>query len=492
VTTWDALVSTALIGTERRPPPATLAADVAGLLGAGLPPAPPELAVLVAAGVVAAYRRAGWVPPHHEGDVPEPAPPDDRPVASAPAVQLLELLLSGQLTVPGGPAVLAAEWLEGSARAGRRPPDRLLPALLHTATSDPSRRAATVAAGGPRLRWLAARNPDWGWATAAAGTGTGADTAIVWSTGDRDTRMRLLAELRGTDPGRGRALVEETWSGETGKDRAAIVAALATGLGPDDEAFLEAALDDRSKGVRQEAAQLLAGLPTSRLAARMAGRLRPLVSFGGRLRKKLEVALPEELDQAARRDGLVDTGAPATVGPRSWWLIQIVAATPLSLWTDHLGLDPATAIRLADGELHTGLCLAARRQRAVDWALALLPHHPDPALLAVLPPDQAGPALDRLLARTPDEHVAAVVAACPGPWSIATSRIVLGRLRSAKTTGPLHQALAPLAAGLHPATAEDVETWLDGARENRDRNALRGLVHTLSIRRTIAQEFSSS
>lgn len=491
MTTWDTLVSTALIGTERRPLPEALAGEVAGVLGAALPPAPPELSVLAAAGVLAAHRRAGWVPPAHDATFPEPAPPDDRPVASAPAVQLLELLLSGQVTVPGGPAVLAAEWLEGSAAAGRRPPDRLLPVLLQGATADPTRRAATRAAGGTRLRWLAARNPDWAWAAGPAGPWSPeADPAEVWSTGDRDARMGLLAELRATDPGRARALVAETWSGETGRDRAAIVAALATGLGPGDEPFLEAALDDRSKGVRQEAAQLLAALPTSALAARMADRLRPLVTSGGRLRKKLEVALPEDPDQAARRDGIVDTGAPAKVGPRAWWLIQLVAAAPLSFWTEEVGLDPGSTVRMAGTDVQVGLGLAARRQRAVDWALALLPHHPDPALLGVLPPDQAAAALERLLARTPDEQVAAVVSAVPGPWSLATSRVALDRLGAAKTAGALHQALAVLAARLHPAAAVDVEAWLDGVSVSRDQHALRGLVHTLSIRRTIAQEFS--
>ena len=43
----------------------------------------------------------------------------------------------------------------------------------------------------------------------------------------------------------------------------------------DDEPFLESALDDRSREVRQQAADLLTRLPDSRLALRMAERAGP-------------------------------------------------------------------------------------------------------------------------------------------------------------------------------------------------------------------------
>ena len=45
---------------------------------------------------------------------------------------------------------------------------------------------------------------------------------------------------------------------------------LRTGLGPQDEPFLEQALADRSRNVRAVAAELLSALPGSALAARMA------------------------------------------------------------------------------------------------------------------------------------------------------------------------------------------------------------------------------
>src|SRR5262249_56761837 len=103
-----------------------------------------------------------------------------------------------------------------------------------------------------------------------------------------------------TEPERALALVKETWSGEKAPDRATIVEELATGLGPGDEPFLEAALDDRAKSVRAAAAMVLAALPSSRFATRMADRLRPPVATR---RGKLTVELPDDPDAAARRDG---------------------------------------------------------------------------------------------------------------------------------------------------------------------------------------------
>ncbi|MGH3762628.1 MAG: hypothetical protein ACRDTB_33410, partial [Actinophytocola sp.] len=63
--TWDALLSTAMVGTGRRAVPADAFAgvvdpsDVDGLVGAD----GPEATVLAAAAVLGAYRRAGRLPP---------------------------------------------------------------------------------------------------------------------------------------------------------------------------------------------------------------------------------------------------------------------------------------------------------------------------------------------------------------------------------------------------------------------------------------------
>ena len=85
----------------------------------------------------------------------------------------------------------------------------------------------------------------------------------------------LLEAVRNADPARGRGLLARQLGERTGRRAGDLLAGLAAGLSDDDEPFLEAALDDRSAGVRQVAVDLLGRLPSSRRAARMAERLRP-------------------------------------------------------------------------------------------------------------------------------------------------------------------------------------------------------------------------
>src|SRR5207237_227032 len=57
------------------------------------------------------------------------------------------------------------QWLDGAARAGCRPPARLLPRLLELGASAAGLRPALVEVIGPRGRWLAAHDDRWAWAT---------------------------------------------------------------------------------------------------------------------------------------------------------------------------------------------------------------------------------------------------------------------------------------------------------------------------------------
>jgi len=527
---WDRLVSVALVGTERKPLPADVVAAVAALVDdparpdgaetAGTAAAerrPVEVEVLTAAAIVAAYQRVGVVPLHGDDATSGAVPDDDRPEASSTAAQLLSLLLEGHVRVLGGPVGLIEEWLRRCPAAGRRPPARLLPALLDHATRVPSLRSAVVATGGAPLAWLGRHNPAWSWA-AEAETETDrpsvpADDDEVWRIGEPAARLALLTARRATDPAAARRLVEETWSGESAKDRARILEVMRTGLHPDDEAFLEASLDDRAVSVRAVAADLLARLPGSALAARMADRVRPLVGRGqpglvGRLRRRLEIALPEAIDAAARRDGIVDAGAPPATGKRTWWLIQLVGATPLTFWADELGVSPAAAVRQAtpvfEGkrpptggfpsktpELVQGWVRAAGRHGDPVWCRELLRVNPEPRLLAALPAEQAHDLLPVALEHAAEPALAGLLAATPGPWPVLLSQWVVQRLRAGKDAGSVDRALTALAAAGDVGIIPDLERWIDELKvHDRRRSTLPHVIHALSIRHTIAQELS--
>src|SRR5205807_5989405 len=135
------------------------------------------------------------------------------------------------------------------------------------------------------------------------------------------------------------------WAADPADARTAFVSALEEKLSIQDESFLEAALDDRSKEVRRTAATLLSRLAESRLSARMLARATPLLEFKtSKLLGKISLALnlPPEADAAALRDGL-DPKAFADekkLGERASILLQILSAVPPLYWLRPSGSTP--------------------------------------------------------------------------------------------------------------------------------------------------------
>jgi hypothetical protein len=428
--TWDDLVASALVGTARRPPaiPEEAGRAVDDLLRR-IDRSDPEAAVLQAGAALGLYRQAGVRLPVDERPAPAPSPPETRGYVSPAAAERLDAILGG------GYRPVLGEWLGRVAGAGLLvPPDRL-PALLHAASVDHRVRPLAVEVVGERGRWLAGLNPAWAWAAGDE------DVAATWATGSREARRLLLARLRATEPTPARELLASTWATETPEDRAAFVALLGAGLSMDDEPFLEAALDDRRKEVRQAAAGLLARLPGSRLAARMAERSRPLVQEG---------RLPDQVDAGMLRDGIV-AKPPAGVGQRAWWFHQLVAATPLATWP-----APAQSVEKAGAPLRQAWAAAATLQGDEEWAGALLDAGvEEPALLAAVSHERAvAYVATRVAAGGLAPAVLDLLDACPDPWGPALSLAVVERLGElVKTPARPDTRLAGLAARLDPSVA---------------------------------------
>src|SRR5215472_8574086 len=324
VSGWPELVSVALLGTERRDPPLPADPALAGLAGAaGGRQRSAEERLLSAAGALAVLRRAGRLAPPAP-PLPEPAPAEPRPACGAAAAYRLTLLLDDQ-------RALLPEWLRAVAGRGLRVPAERLPDLLEAGTASQAMRRDVEPVLGERGPWLAAQVPRWSWA--APLPATAGEREALWRTGTRPQRHRLFALLRRTRPDEARQLLYRGLAREEAADRAWFIAALGEGLAPADEPLLETALDDRRQEVRAAAARLLARLPGSAFARRMTDRTVPLVRVD---RGGIIVALPDDLDEAAIRDGVIRRPSSGT-GERAWWLHQLVAATPLPAW-DAVGL----------------------------------------------------------------------------------------------------------------------------------------------------------
>ncbi|MFN3649109.1 MAG: DUF5691 domain-containing protein [Armatimonadota bacterium] len=474
---WTELRAAALVGTARRAPSPPEGGAVGELL-AGLPRDDRERLLLAAAGTLALRSRAGRALPTEPDAAPEPAQTDDRPPCSAAAESYLAVMLGGRH------AEALPEWLEEAGRLGRRVRHRWLPELLELGRARPELQPVLIPLLGPRGAWLARRNREWAYACRTA-----EDDAEHWATGERSQRRDALHRLRARDPEPARTLLEEVWSSEGAAERAVFLGTLRERLGPADEPFLEAALEDRSKEVRLAAADLLARLPGSALTRRMEARALPLLSLRpGTLGPKLEASPPAALTIDLERDG-VRAKAPSgsALGARAGWLRDIVAATPLEAWERHLRLPPDELIRLAAGSdwvtaLLDGWAEAAARQRDRRWAETLLTARRTPdgtteELLRVL----EAPVRERIAARylrdASDELAGrAALAAldeCPGPWGAELTRELLRLLRERVSRGrrggsdyDLRRRMPGFGARMPVELLEEVEAgWPENAQD---------------------------
>ena len=488
---WAGLVRAALLGTDRADPGTDTGAAADPLLRAifaGLAGLAPEARLLGAAAALAQYRRVGDLGGIASDPAPEPAAAETSRRCPERAGVHLRLMLDGvhREALP--------EWLQRLVEKGFTVAPEDLPGLLDACRYQSLPNELIVAAAGARGRWLAALNLAWRSAVLLP------DDDTAWDTGTTEARVAVLRRLRATRPAAGLERLRSTWATESAPQRALFLPILELGLTMADEPFLEEALDDRRKEVRSIAAGLLARLPASRLVGRMTERVRPLVRIpphgGGKLarvfgRTKVEVDLPVTCDNGMVRDG-IEPKPPRGTGERAWWLAQMVAAVPPSLWTQQAGLSPEECIAAAARTdwrelLIRAWSIGAARTNDADWAEALLAawaageHGVEPGPLAsALPPER----LERVVSELIEAADGEVTAGEPGlllaaearhAWSPALTHSVMRRLVQLPPTTDyaLRALLANVARRMHAATAV---ASVDGLGE-RARGAWVDLLH---------------
>ncbi|MFF0566747.1 DUF5691 domain-containing protein [Streptomyces sp. NPDC004041] len=521
---WEDLVTSALLGTDRRPP---------AVHGTGSADAPAVL--LDAAALHTVRRRAGLLPAVPEAR-PEPAAPDPRPALPEAARHRLAHLLADRSTPSGGGrrgtapdlTELIPQWLAIANRRGFRAPAALLPPLLDAARARTDLRPQALAFAGPRGRWLAGLNPDWKFALRDSARGTPQDAltdpdtvARLWEEGLFAERVALLDAVRAQDPPAALALLATTWPTERAEDRLMFLDSLRSGLGDADEPFLERALSDRSRNVRATAAELLSALPASALAGRMAARALSCV-HPDRTGDAASIAVeaPHECDAGMQRDGIVAV-PPTGRGERSWWLGQLVEAAPLGVWEVRFGGRPAeeiVALPVADDwadELHTAWCRAAARQRNPRWSRALLGRPSEPVasgpgtasiaerskLLAVLDEGERASWVAGFIAAHGLSEAFQLLGVCTVPWTGPLGRAVVDALDIARDGGSYPWSFSGVMGlaerCLDPAEADRLEV-LTAAQDEREgaspgaggywSEAFQRLVSTLRLRAAMEAE----
>lgn len=510
----DSILTTALVGTAQRAPSEPAGETPTDALVQALPATERERTLLLQAGCMAIYTQAGA---HSTivSDLPDPTPDERLSAGSPAAANLLRQLLSEPHSLRDA---LLQEALDRLAAAGLRLPYDLLPAALDLRTSE--LRAIVARVAGERGRWLSRFNPAWSWlcetlAEAAELDPTTAET--VWQEGTTAQRIAVLRQLRTSDPARARDQLAAVWKREKAEVRADLLGAVEIGLSADDEAFLEAALDDKSVAVRAVAASLLTHIPASALAARMRERAATMLTFAD---GKLNVSMPAALDNDTIRDGIVEK-PPRGTGERAWWLAQIIRCVPPSYWLEHFNATPETLIAAASASKWRSTLLEAWTRAAVTfddlpWLTPLWSYwlqaarekedvDPD-EMRALLAPRVSPAALEEwalsvITDPAADNHPEAL-AMLPRPWSVPVTRAYLAGLRAfagsltneSSSADPWDDTFHTAARAIPPECFAEALEPIDLPRDNRQfqiagfRRQLDTFVETMRTRQRIHKE----
>lgn len=462
--------------------------------------------LLSLAAVSGTRARAGHRPSRCGARIDE-CPTDGAPVANPGSLTVLSRLLAEP------DAGLIVEWAECAHARGLRVAERIVPAVLEWWCRQPQRTGVVFSVCGRTGEWLASLNPSW--RKPVAGDHIPPDVEQIWQTGRTPERLAVLLTIRAHEPARGLALVQSTWASDGADERRRFMEALAEGATLDDEPFLEAALDDKSKLVRRAAASVLGTIPGSRRRARINEIARTLIAVHGKkgiLRSSMKVALkpPESFEKAWERDGIEEQAAGGK-GKRAWWLHQIVAHADLSVWTEATGLDPEGFLdALAEDDFYpdalSGIAQALRTQADLAWARALvrrslttgkLDAHALGELVAPLEPTDAESVL---LEATENKRLAPadrwrVLALTGRAWSPAFSSAALKVLRKAlpgeEQAWTLYEPVERVSRCVRPEHAEDFVSIVESMFPGQPSESFRRSIDRARLRAQMHKEFAA-
>jgi len=459
---WDELLRQSLLGTARvaEDLPA-LPEALDGLLRAVELPA--EERLLHAAILLDRYRRLGSLPAPAPSEI-STAPPEHLPATSDELAALLRGLLEED------EPLLLAELLRGMAAIPCLAPPDTLPALLDLITQRAELRGPALACGGERLRWLAHQHREW----SALVNGAGDDP---WLTGDTATRVALLRDGRQRDPAAARERLAAGFGQEAPRERLAFLESLETGLSPADIAFLESCLADRSQPVRLLATRYLVRLGGNPTADTVLGAVAGMMSIHGKLRRQLQIQLPESFEKDWSRFGLREKpGGGEHMGQRAFWLTQWVGLVGPTRLAGLLEVDTGRLETLVGRSDFAKELTASLEESAVvladtgyaDWRL--VGAKPEafinrfPRLGMVLPPSRRDEMLreflHRQLPRLEPTALLTLVTAV-GELSSATTREVVAQFPALCAVLAKHpwqgRSLAQLAHHLAPGEATALE-----------------------------------
>lgn len=375
VEAWNHIITTALLGTDKRQPdakqwPADLAQAADAVAAAG---ADKEEQFLQTAALVANFRQCGIVPLHKEVlDFPV-AQPEAKNYCPPLATQLLKDIIEIE-----SPSLLRMWLQQCNSKQMVVVPD-MVPPLLQLAIKEKDLRSMLISCCGKRGEWLSRFNSSWNFSS-------GATNEQLWETGTPEQRASVLDELRKTAPSLARDWLQKTWAGEDANTKASLLQWLAKNIGEEDAPFLESLLTEKSKKVKDAALKLLKLIPTSSVVQQYQHVLQRAVvlkkerSFLGIGKQTgLQIQLPADVDENIFKTGIEKLSSDKQVSDEEYIIGQLAAAVPPAFWETHLGSPPENIIQLLQKDKAGKKLLPALIQALItfedqQWAIAFMQH----------------------------------------------------------------------------------------------------------------------
>ena len=301
-----------------------------------------------AAAIFSQIKKAGFKLKEFSGELSSAANEEEENGCSIKSVRHLELILGGKYKA------VFPEFLHHLLENGKHLPTELIPSLMARPDIDEwwSLIEMALSANG---KWLLLQHPEWQLRLKA-------NDKINWTTAIKPKRLQLLKSMRMTAPDRAVELLESTWESEKPRDKKSFLKELKNGLSPNDELFLEKALNDKRKEVRKEAAELLAKLPLSEFSERMFQRALEMMYYE---KGRWHFNIPDEPDKKAVQDGILAIDIKWKGGAKAGYLGQIFSRIPPSRWELHFEAEPLEVLRIFNKTNWSNILLKALAQAAL-------------------------------------------------------------------------------------------------------------------------------
>lgn len=284
---------------------------------------------------------------------------------------------------------------------------------------------------GNRGKWLAPFYPEWQFVN---------KQDAPWETATIDERVKLLLNMRQTEPGQARELIQNTWKEENAAGRLALLETLAVGISSTDEEFLQGALTDKSQKVKDLALSYLKLIPTSSILIKYEAVLNSSLQLThskmlGLISKTTITIKLQGIDDSIYATGISKLSSDKKISDDEQTLSELVAEVHPDFWLKHFGQTELEVTELFKKRKELlpyfpSLCSSVIKFGAGNWFKSLLEHWDDPALelLGLLPPNERRAFAHKFYHQSVSNFVVLLVDNTYSPFSHQLAKTVMGKI----------------------------------------------------------------